>query len=60
MSACEPITDGVVGVVFGKQLMEQRLFDDAVGLVLDALAPFVADDVLLVVERAARSTMSSR
>ena len=40
----------VVRVLLGKQLVEQRFFDDAVGLVLDALAPLVADHVLLVRE----------
>jgi len=33
--------------------MEHRLFDDAVGLVFHALAPFVADDILLIRERRA-------
>ena len=33
-----------------KQLMEERLFDDAVGLVLDALPALIAHDVLLIRE----------
>ena len=37
-------------MLLGEQLMEQRLFDDAVRLVLDALPALVADDVLLVRE----------
>ncbi len=41
---------GVVRMVLRKQLVEHRLVDDAVRLVLDALPALVADDVLLVRE----------
>ena len=45
-----PDHGGVVRVLRRKQLMEHRLFDDTVGLVFHALAPFVADDILLIRE----------
>ena len=39
-----------VGMRLRKELMEHRLFDDAVGLVLDALTPLISNHVLLIGE----------
>jgi hypothetical protein len=41
---------GVVRMVFGIHQVRQRLFDRAVGPILEVLTPFVADDVLLIPE----------